>query len=569
MSVLEKKWEISNNDQSKNIIEKILENRGLIDREEIDAFLKVNFKKGFHNPFLMKDMDKAVKRINKAINSPQRIMIFGDYDVDGISGTAILYHTLKLLGAKVSCRLPHRVDDGYGLNEHFIQEFKEVNVDLLITVDCGISCRDQIAMAQKEGIDVIITDHHTIPKLFPENAYAILHPQQPSCQYPFKGLTGAGVAFKLATALLTDRLNPEEKNKYLYTILDIASLGTVADLGPLVGENRVIVKHGLQALQETKWQGLNYLKQCAGLEPGAKLDINTIGYVLSPRINAAGRISSPYYALQLLLYNKPDEKGKILAEQLDKLNQLRQRMVADALEELGTEEFSKENVHNDKIFIAWSANWHVGILGLLASKYVEKFSYPCIVMHDFGDHLVGSGRSPEYFDLVKALGKHKDLLSHFGGHVQAAGFSIKKKNVEEFVRAMKKYAAKELSEVVHQPTLNIDCELSEEDIGEGLISFLEKMEPYGISNTQPVFLIRNVTPTEIRQVGKELQHLHFKAITGTKSFPVIGFRMGEFCNYLRDHNRIDLVCHLEKNEWKGTTKIQFRALDVAATENET
>ena len=249
MSVLGKNWKILNTDPTKDVAQKLFENRGLVNSKVINDFLSTSIKKGFHNPFLMKNMEKAVERIKKAVKNEERIMVFGDYDVDGISGTAILVHTLRLLGAKVSYRLPHRVENGYGLSNEFVDEFAKVKVNLLITVDCGISSREQVSRAADAGIDVIITDHHKIPEGFPDRAFAVLHPLQPGCDYPFKGLTGAGVSFKLASALIKDILKGEERDKFMHSLLDLTSLGTVADLGPLLGENRIIVKYGLLALQ--------------------------------------------------------------------------------------------------------------------------------------------------------------------------------------------------------------------------------------------------------------------------------------------------------------------------------
>ncbi len=508
----------------------------------------------------MKGMDKAVERIIKAIKKDERVMIFGDYDVDGISGTAILVHALKLLGGKVSYRLPHRVNDGYGLSSTFIEEFEKLEVKLLITVDCGISCKDQIDLASQRGIDVIITDHHMIPECIPDKAYAILHPGQPGCAYPFKGLTGAGVAYKLACALITDQCNSEDRENYIYALLDLASLGTVADLGPLIDENRIIVKYGLQALQDTKWQGLEYLKEQAGLEPQAKIDINTIGFCIGPRINAAGRIDNPYYALQLLLYDKRDEKAKIIAEHLENLNRRRQKMVADALEQL--EERVKDDQDANSLIMAWDENWHVGILGLLAAKCVEKHNAPTVIMQDFGDELVGSSRGPEWFDLVEALTAHQHLLKTFGGHTQAAGFTVSKEHLDEFSKCMHEYARDKLEHTDWKPTIEIDCELTDEDIEEGFVNFLEQMEPFGMGNKQPLFLIRNVSIDDVRKVGKEQNHLHFKVQTPTKRLSVIGFKLGEHEPYLRDHRTIDLVCYLERNEWKGISKLQLRAVDL-------
>ncbi len=563
MSVLGKNWKIRNSSSEKDAIEKILENRGLSDPAKAQSFLKTSYKKGLHNPFIIKNMYRAVERIKKAIADKEKIMIFGDYDVDGISGTAIMVHTLKMLGARVSYRLPHRLEDGYGLSEKFIDEFAKIGVTLLITVDCGVSCAGQITLAASRGIDVIITDHHTIPEKFPDAAYAVLHPLQPGDEYPFKGLTGAGVAYKLACALVTDVHEKEKREKFLYSLLDLASLGTVADLGPLVDENRIIVKYGLEALRNTRWPGLDYLKEHSGIGLDTKMDITDIGFKLGPRINAAGRIDTPYYALQLLLYDEPNEKGKLLAQHLERLNKKRQLMVVQALEE--AEDHFAAAQKSDKIFIAWDADWHVGILGLIASKIVEKYARPSIILQDFGDYLVASARSPETFNIVAALTEHANLLENFGGHAQAAGFNIKKENLEAFVAAMTLHAEKMLEPHSPQRDLFIDCELNEQEINEKLLSFLEQLEPYGIGNEQPKFLLRNLSPDAVKKVGKESQHLHFQVEGRLKRLPVIAFKLGEYEEMLKTGN-IDLVCYLGKNEWKGNTQVQLRAIDFRKSE---
>lgn len=561
MSILGKNWQLLNTDSSKTAVQKVMENRGLTDATFTQSFLKDSYKKGLHNPFLMKDMDKAVERIQKAVKDGERIMVFGDYDVDGISGTAILVHTFKILGAKVSYRLPHRVEDGYGLSEKFIREFADLKVGLVITVDCGVSCASQISLAKDLGVDVIVTDHHTVPEIFPDKAYAVLHTLQPGCNYPFKGLTGAGVAYKLACALLHDTFKKEERENYLYSLLDLASLGTVADLGPLVDENRIIVKYGLEALQRTRWPGLNYLKEMAGIDSSSKLDISVIGFRLGPRINAAGRIDSPYYALQLLLYDEPNEKGKVIAEHLEKLNQRRQIMVAEAIEE-ALESRDKADL-SEKVFVAWSPGWHVGILGLIASKIVEKYQQPAVIMQDFGEYLVGSARSPESFNLVDALTAHGNILENFGGHAQAAGFNLRKENLPEFAHAMKTYAKEKLKDQEIKQELTIDCELNEDDINENLLTLLEQMEPFGIGNEQPRFLLRGLEPVDVKRVGKEQQHLHFRLQGKKKRIPVIAFKLGHHETLLRSPGSINLVCSLVRNEWKGMTQVQLRAIDFA------
>lgn len=561
MSILGKSWQLKNTDSNKTAVQKVMENRGLTDATFTQSFLKDSYKKGLHNPFLMKDMDKAVERVKKAIKDGERIMVFGDYDVDGISGTAILVHTFKILGAKISYRLPHRVEDGYGLSEKFIREFADLKVGLVITVDCGVSCASQISLAKDLGVDVIVTDHHTVPEIFPDKAYAVLHTLQPGCNYPFKGLTGAGVAYKFACALLHDTFKGEERENYLYSLLDLASLGTVADLGPLVDENRIIVKYGLEALQKTRWPGLSYLKEMAGIDSSSKLDISVIGFRLGPRINAAGRIDSPYYALQLLLYDEPNEKGKVIAEHLEKLNQRRQIMVAEAIEQ-ALDSRSKAEL-SDRAFVAWSPDWHVGILGLIASKIVEKYQQPAIIMQDFGEYLVGSARSPESFNLVDALTAHGNILENFGGHAQAAGFNLRKENLPEFAHAMKTYANEKLKDQEIKQELTVDCELNEEDINENLLTLLEQMEPFGIGNEQPRFLIRGLEAVDVKRVGKEQQHLHFRLQGKRKRIPVIAFKLGHHETMLRSPGSINLVCSLVRNEWKGMTQVQLRAIDFA------
>lgn len=564
MSVLSKKWVIKNEDNQLGVIEKLLNNRSIIDKDLVQNYLYPSYKKGFHNPFLMKDMDKAVERIKRGVANNEKMMIFGDYDVDGISGTAILYNTLKKMGARLSYRLPHRVKDGYGLSNAFVEEFAEVGAKLVITVDCGISCRNQIKLAKEKGIDIIITDHHTIPEQIPEDAYAILHPNQPGCDYPFKGLTGAGVAYKLASALITDVFSPEEREEYLYSLLDLASLGTVADIGPIMDENRIIVKYGLEALQNTKWYGLQLLKELSGVEPNEKLDIGTIGFRISPRINAAGRIDHPYYSLQLLINaNEDPERGKLLAQHLEKLNQERQQMVAKAMEEAETQYIDLEK---QKIIIAWSPDWHVGILGLIAGKLAEKYGKPAMIMQDFGEHLVASARCPEIFNITEALTAHKDLFETFGGHAQAAGFTVKKENLQALKDTFEQYSLEKLANRELKPNLNIDCELKSEDINQSFVKFLEQMEPFGTGNEQPLFVIRNMQHSFAKRVGKEQNHLSFQATVDGRRFPVIAYRLGQFENDLKASPNIDLVCHLEENFWKGTTHLQLRAIDFKPTE---
>lgn len=541
MSILGKKWNIRNCDQGKSTFEKILVNRGLNDTKESAQF---------HDPFLFRDMKKAVTRIKKAISENEKILIFGDYDVDGITAAAILIHALKGLNANVTFKLPSRVEDGYGLSDKFIDQFIEEEVKLVITVDCGISCAKQIERAFNNGIDVIVTDHHTIPENLPTHAFAILHPKLKNSAYPFKELTGAGVALKLVSAL-----NPKEHDNFL----DLAALGTIADLGPLVGENKLIVKKGLEILANTKWHGLKRLKELANIQEGDLIDTVKIGFQIAPRINAAGRIGDPKLALSLLLAEESHEEIIALGEKLETLNRQRQEMTETALAQ-AEKQLSQGDI--DYIIIAHDPDWHVGILGLIAGKLSEKYARPAIIMQDFGDNLVASARSPENFNITEALKHCSEYLITFGGHAQAAGFSIKKEKLNAFISAISQYAKAELQDTELRATIEIDCEIKEEEINFEFIEQIEKLAPFGKSNEKPTFLMKSLEPIFINQVGQNGDHLKF----AVKNFPVIAFRMGQFADNLRQHRKIDLVFQLEKNRFRNKESVQLTALDFRLNE---
>lgn len=554
MSVLGKRWLIKNSDNQKTIFERLLENRGL---KEVEGMSE------FHDPHLFNDMEKVLQRIEKAIQAQERIIVFGDYDVDGISGAAILVHILKKVKANVSYRLPNRLNDGYGLSLKFIDEFIEKNINLIITVDCGISCRNEVEKANSAGIETIITDHHTVPEFLPA-AFAILHPKLKDSTYPFKELTGAGVALKLAHALINKYLPESERQDYLYSLLDLATLGTIADLGSLTDENRLIVVKGLDSLTNTKWAGLKKLKELASIKEGVQMNTTNIGFQMAPRINAAGRIGDPYTALSLLLQEEEGENVNKLGDKLESLNKERQLMTEQALHEAEEMFLNKENLPS--ILIAYSANWHVGILGLVAGKLAEKYGRPAIAMQDFGDTLVASARSPEYFNIVEALTSAKSHLINFGGHAQAAGFSVSKDKLAAFSEEISKFALTNLQDVELKTILEIDCQLVGEEIDEALLETIEKLQPFGVDNRKPTFIMKGIEPYFINQVGQEGNHLKFTVKNGEKKFPVIAFRMGQFINQLRQHRKIDLVFQLEKHSWKEREFIQLQALDFKANE---
>lgn len=564
MSVLGKKWELLNNDKNLSVVDKILKIKGLTDPDDLARFLKPDFKKDFHDPYLFDGMDRSVERVYQAIKNNERIIVYGDYDVDGISAAAIMVITLQHLGAQVSYRLPHRLEDGYGLSNKFIDEFKKIGIGLVVTVDCGISNAKEIEKAKTEGIDVIITDHHKIPDKYPDAAYEILHPLKKDSKYPYKWLTGAGVAFKFAQALLEKDGHGEDDNSLVFSLLDLASLGTVADCGPITGENRLIVKKGLEMLPETKWEGLKFLQQMARVDLSKPVNTHTIGFQIAPRINAAGRIDSPYFALQLLIQGKETDMAKRLAEKLEKLNLKRQKMMGAALLEA---EKRLKKPENEKIYIEYDKNWHVGIIGLVAGKISDKYMRPAIVMQDFGDYLVASARSPKFFNVIEAITKFSSLLDNFGGHAQAAGFSIQKKNLEKFINEIREYSKSILNTCDIKPTLDIDCEISPQELNWDTVEFLESLEPFGIANEKPKFLLKDVEVNAVRSIGRNSKHLSFNVSKEGRKIRGIGFNMGDFVDYARTHRSLNVVFQLDRNQWKGKNSIEMKLLDFSSSDN--
>lgn len=571
MSLLGKKWIIKNASSTLTLTEKLLHNRNLKTEEEVEHFLNPDPSKHFHDPFLMRDMEKAVIRITKAIQQKERILVFGDYDVDGITGSAILIHTLRKLFAKhhgeppgktpdtVSYRLPHRVKDGYGLREKFVREFAKLNVKVLITVDNGISAFHEISLAESFGINVIVTDHHTLPETLPQ-AFALLHPALPGDTYPFQGLTGAGVAFKLAKAIILKNFPREEHDALIFPLLDLACMGTIADLGPLRGENRIITKFGLKVLEETRWPGLSRLKTHAGIN--GKISTREVGYFLSPRLNAAGRIAHPHYALQLLL-GEQNEMTEKLASHLNRLNEKRQRMVEESLE-VALRGGAQQKNDDQKILICHHPNWHAGIIGLIAAKLVETYGMPSIAMEDRGDSLVGSCRSISSCNVVEAVRQAKPYLLTYGGHAQAAGFELKKEYLQKFIGILQAYARRAWKDEDFSPELALECELQPHEISLETLGLLEFFEPFGIENEKPKFLFKNAVMERKRLCGNENRHLQFQLRVSDRIFRGIGFHLGPYVSKIPEGTPVDLAVELERNIWNGKESVELKLLDVSS-----
>ena len=555
-SLLGYKWQILNNDPSSSLLEKLLRNRGVLESDFEGEYLNPTFSK-LHDPYLMDDMPDAVKRIQKAIADNERIIIFGDYDVDGVTGTAILVLGLLEMGANVSYRLPSRTEDGYGLNDKIINEIAEVKTNLLITVDTGISCADQINLARNKGIDVIITDHHTIPEQIP-NANYILHPKLEKSSYPFPDLTGAGVAFKLIQGLFKEHYSVSELESKLSRYIDLATLGTIADLGPLQGENRVIVKQGLKKMRNTEWDGLRHLLEICNIDPEIEIESNHVGFRIAPRINAAGRLDSPYYALKLFL--SEGGKSKKFAEKLEKINKERQRLTEEILHE--AEIIAKKQLKKEKILIAYHPNWKSGLVGIIAGRLSSNHSMPVIIMEERNDHYIGSARGPEYFDLVEALKNCEKYLENFGGHTQAAGFTLAKENLPNFIHCMQSYARQCLKETNTEPVIEIDTELKHQNINQALIDQIETLSPFGHKNTRPLFMLKGAYLKDLKRVGQDRNHLLGNILVDQTEFNFIGFKMAEKIGNIQEFDRFDIVFHIGTNTYKGVTKIQLQLIDL-------
>lgn len=498
-----------------------------------------------HDPFLFEDMEKAVERLLKAIHGTERIAVYGDYDVDGISGSALLLHTLRMLGAEVTYRVPHRRDEGYGLHKKYIDELAGQAVKVLITVDVGISCVLTINEAESRGIHVIITDHHAVPKNLPK-AYAVLHPQL-SKNYPFHHLSGSGVAFKLACALLQRTKNHD----WIPILTDLASLGTVADCVPLLGENRTLVKLGLEQMKQTKWDGLRSILKHSGAWKKQNFSTHTIGFQIGPRLNASGRMESPYWALQALL-----AEGRAAQEKTQKLEVLNRER--QALTEYVLEQAEARLNHREPLLIA-EGPWSSGVVGLIAGRLQEKYTKPTFILEDRGSHLVGSARSLPGFHCVEAIKKAEALLETFGGHEQAAGFHLKKENYGAFKEILLSHAHEHFSAHPQKSETSVDLALQPEDLTVEHCEKITSFAPFGVANPNPLFLMDSVEISELRPVGKENQHLKLEGHFQGKFFEGIAFGAADRLVQLKTTQK--LLGHLEKNDWNHRSTVQIRVVD--------
>ncbi len=510
-----------------------------------------------HDPFLMKGMEKAVERVIKAIQNKERILIFGDYDVDGITSTALLVSFLKEMGADyVTYRIPDRLRDGYGLKREVIDYCTDEKINLLITVDSGITSVSEVAYGHEKGIDIIITDHHECKEELP-SAIAVLNPKQQDCPYPFKNLAGVGVAFKLLQGILI--AHKPERNELLSAYLDIVSLGTIADVMPLLSENRVLVKNGLDRLAKTENLGLMALMKQAGVD-FEHLTTGTVGFALAPRINAAGRMSDPSLGVELLLA-ETEEKAESLARQLDEINRVRQGTEQITYEEALSILEQDTSYQEDSVLVLSQGGWHSGIIGIVASKISEKYNKPCILISSDGDESKGSGRSFKGFNLFEALSSCSSYLTRYGGHELAAGLTIPTKSIQDFRKAVNAYADANLKPEDFIPVLMLDTNLPICYANLNTVDKLAVMEPFGMNNPNPVFYCGNLRVDGIYTMG-EGKHLRLQLSDGQVSVQAIGFSMGYLSGQLTVGASIDIAFNLESNIYRGERRAQLLLKDL-------
>ncbi|OGW94367.1 MAG: single-stranded-DNA-specific exonuclease RecJ [Omnitrophica bacterium RIFCSPLOWO2_01_FULL_45_24] len=533
------------------ITAQLLSNRGIDNAKEAAEFLACSLS-SCHDPFLLKDMEKAAARIKKAIRGKENILIYGDYDVDGMTSAALLYTALKHLGAIVETYIPNRLEEGYGLNVAAIKKAYKNGMSLIVTVDCGIGSFKEIEYARAFKIDVIVTDHHEIVGSRLPPAYAIINPLQESCEYPFKHLAGVGLAYKLAKALY------EGTSFFAEDFLDLVSLGTIADIVPLKGENRILAKHGLDEINKRNRVGLEALTEASGLS-GKDVSSGHIGFILGPRINAMGRVGSPQKALELLLTDDKEEAMK-LAKTLNDENRNRQKIESGILEEALSKIEREVNFKHHKVIVLGSEKWHPGVIGIVASRIADRYYRPTILVSLDGKFGKGSGRSVEDFNLFKALSKCRDLLVTFGGHESACGITIEKDRIDAFREKINIAAGQDVNEQIFSPRLDIDMDIPLNMLTEDIIGEIESLAPFGEENPRPVFSSRNLIIKDgPRQIGRN----GFKmwVTDNAVTCEAVSFGRGG----LEPPNLgsgVDLAYIPSINNWQGVQSIQLELKDI-------
>ncbi|HAN09966.1 MAG TPA: single-stranded-DNA-specific exonuclease RecJ [Clostridiales bacterium] len=535
------------------IIQRLLYNRGVIGKENIQRFLNPTTLQ-FYDPYLLNDMDKAVTRILQAVNTRDKVVVYGDYDVDGITSTSILYLYLKKLGANVDYYIPNRLEEGYGINKNALDILKGNGTTLIITVDTGIAALEQVEYAKTMDIEMIITDHHECQENMP-NAFAVINPKRPDSTYPFCDLAGVGVTFKLIHALSIKVGNVED----IWEYLDIVSIGTVADIVSLTSENRVIAKFGFERVKVTTNIGLKALLKEVGYKD-TNITSGFIGFILAPRLNAAGRIGDAKKCVNLFV-TEDETEASFIAKELEKNNQDRQKLEAQIFNEV-IECIQKDDGHSkSKVIVLAKEGWHHGVIGIVASKIVDKFYKPTILLNIEDGKATGSARSIAGFSIFECLGSGKEFLDKYGGHQMAAGLSLDMNNFQSFKKQIEFYADANISREMLIPKLKIEGELKDKDITINFIKNIEKLEPYGMGNSQPNFSFCGEIEN-FKLLGKESNHLKLKIRQNNVIMDAMMFNSSEYFEKLDNEMDIIIAGNLQINEWNGNITPQIMVKDI-------
>ena len=530
---------------SKNIA-KILNARNITDMTSVKKYFSDEYEEGY-DPFLMHDMQKAVDRINEAIENEEKILVYGDYDADGITSTVLLVETLISMGANVSSYIPNRFEEGYGPNKEAFTKIIDSGITLIITVDNGIAGVEEVDLANELGCDVIVTDHHKIQDTIP-NAYAIIHPEHPEGNYPFKKLAGVGVAFKLAHALL--EIFPD-------FLLDLVAIGTIADMVSITDENRIFVKQGLELINEDPRIGLKMLLELSGID--TKIDEQTVGFYIAPKLNSIGRMDSAKLGLTFLMAEE-SVTARALAEQIEQYNIQRKQVTEDIVKDVISKVENSEKKQKNVIMV--SGEYHEGVLGIVASNIVEKYQKPVFIMNEKEGVLKGSARSIFDFNIYVAMNKISDLFLAFGGHTLAAGFSFEKSNFEK----IEEFLDNEFEEFKQNNDLkankNIDIVTSLEDISYQFLNSLDALKPYGMDFEKPTVLIENAMVLNKAYFGSEKQYLRLTIADEVGNLDCITFKDSVTFDKVEKNDIIDLVCNIDKNNFNGRTKLQAHIIDI-------
>lgn len=541
------------------LVARVLWQRGLRTAADTGAFLNVAWDSR-HDPFLLRDMDRAVERVQRAVAGGERVVVYGDFDTDGVTGVTLLMQLFTALNVNVRPYIPKREGEGYGLNLAAIEKLHSEGVDLLVTVDCGISNWAEISRANELGFDTVVLDHHQPPAVLPP-AYAVVDHKRADCPYPFKGLCGVGIAFKLFEALWQVGVRPTSIRAR--DLLDVVALGTIADMMPLTGENRVLVHYGLQAMNLTERPGMLALFAVANIAAG-KVDSNSVGFRLSPRINAAGRLRDAALAYNLLLA-EDEETARSYADQLNTTNQDRQTLMRD-VQAAARELALQTGQDQQRIMVVAGEHFHHGVVGLAAGKLAEEFARPVLVMGREATMSRGSARSVPGFNIVDALASCADLFVKYGGHAAAAGFTIANEHLPELERRLQLFAATSLPAEMLVPQLQIDAEARLDELTPETQALLDRLAPFGMDNPQPRFVSRKVQVVGAWTAGAENQHLRLKLTQGRATHSAIAFGQGAWMEQMQHGTLLDVVYAPEINEWQDRRTLQLNIQDLRLSE---